>query len=35
VQSLGPEDKWRLIDELWSNLAQQVEGEAPNSSSGC
>jgi putative addiction module component (TIGR02574 family) len=30
VQSLGPEDKWRLIDELWSDLAQQVEGEAPN-----
>ena len=30
VQSLGPEDKWRLIDEFWSDLAQQVEGEAPN-----
>ena len=30
VKSLGPEDKWRLIDELWSDLAQQVEGEAPN-----
>jgi putative addiction module component (TIGR02574 family) len=30
VQSLDPEDKWRLIDELWSDLARQVEGEAPN-----
>jgi hypothetical protein len=26
----GREDKWRLTDELWSDLAQQVEGEAPN-----
>jgi hypothetical protein len=30
VQSLAPEDKWRLIDELWCDLAHQVEGEAPN-----
>jgi hypothetical protein len=30
VQSLGPEDQWSLIDELWSDLAQQVESEAPN-----
>jgi len=30
VQSLAPEDKWRLIDELWSDLARQVEGEAPS-----
>jgi hypothetical protein len=30
VQSLNPEDKWRLIDELWSDLALKVEGEAPN-----
>ena len=26
VQSLPVEEKWRLIDELWQNLAQQVEG---------
>lgn len=25
VQSLAPQDKWRLIDELWRDLAQQVE----------
>jgi putative addiction module component (TIGR02574 family) len=25
VQSLSVEDKWRLIDELWSNLAREVE----------
>jgi putative addiction module component (TIGR02574 family) len=25
VQSLAPQDKWRLIDELWCDLAQQVE----------
>jgi putative addiction module component len=30
VQSLAPQDKWRLIDELWSDLARQVQGEAPN-----
>ena len=30
VQSLDPKDKWRLIDELWCDLARQVEGEAPN-----
>jgi putative addiction module component (TIGR02574 family) len=28
LQSLAPEDKWRLIDELWSDLAQRVESEA-------
>ena len=28
VQSLDPKDKWRLIDELWCDLALQVEGEA-------
>jgi putative addiction module component (TIGR02574 family) len=27
VQSLAPQDKWRLIDELWCDLARQVEGE--------
>jgi putative addiction module component (TIGR02574 family) len=26
VQSLTVEDKWRLIDELWSELAREVEG---------
>jgi putative addiction module component (TIGR02574 family) len=26
VQSLTVEDKWRLIDELWSDLAREVEG---------
>ncbi len=25
VQSLAPEEKWLLIDELWLELAQQVE----------
>lgn len=25
VQSLSVEDKWRLIDELWSDLAREVE----------
>ena len=30
VQSLPVEEKWRLIDELWQNLAQQVEGAAPD-----
>jgi len=25
VRSLSVEDKWRLIDELWSNLAREVE----------
>ena len=28
VQSLPPEEKWRLIDELWRDLATQVE-DAP------
>jgi putative addiction module component (TIGR02574 family) len=27
VQSLAPQDKWRLIDELWCDLARQVEAE--------
>ena len=31
IQSLAPDDKWRLIDELWCDLARQVEAEAPNS----
>jgi putative addiction module component (TIGR02574 family) len=30
VQSLTPEDKWRLIDELWSDLARQVEATGPD-----
>jgi putative addiction module component (TIGR02574 family) len=30
VQSLTPEDKWRLIDELWSGLARQVEATGPD-----
>ena len=30
VQSLPVEEKWRLIDELWQDLAQQVEGTAPD-----
>ena len=30
VQSLPVEEKWLLIDELWQNLAQQVEGTAPD-----
>ena len=30
VQSLDAKDKWRLIDELWCDLARQVEGEASN-----
>jgi putative addiction module component (TIGR02574 family) len=25
VQSLSVEDKWSLIDELWSDLAREVE----------
>jgi hypothetical protein len=29
VQSLSVEDKWRLIDELWSELAREVERAAP------
>ena len=29
VQSLTPEDKWQLIDELWSDLARQVEAAGP------
>jgi hypothetical protein len=30
VQSLEAKDKWRLIDELWCDLARQVESEVPN-----
>jgi putative addiction module component (TIGR02574 family) len=30
VQSLTPQDKWRLIDELWCDLARQVEGVGPD-----
>ncbi|MEO6739749.1 MAG: addiction module protein [Chthoniobacteraceae bacterium] len=30
VQSLPVEEKWLLIDELWQNLAQQVESTAPD-----
>ena len=26
IQSLAPEEKWLLIDELWSDLARQLEG---------
>ncbi len=31
VQSLSAEDKWRLIDELWSDLAREVESAGPES----
>ena len=31
VQSLSTEDKWRLIDELWSYLAREVESAGPDS----
>jgi len=30
VQSLTPEDKWRLIEELWRDLARQVENAEPD-----
>lgn len=30
VRSLSPEDKWRLIDELWSDLAREVERAGPD-----
>jgi hypothetical protein len=30
VQSLSVEDKWRLIDELWSDLAREVERAGAN-----
>ena len=30
VQSLPPEEKWRLIDELWNDLARQLEGAPPD-----
>jgi putative addiction module component (TIGR02574 family) len=29
VQSLAPEDKWRLIDELWRDLARQLDAARP------
>ena len=29
VQSLAPEDKWRLIDELWRDLARQLDAAGP------
>ena len=30
VQALPVEEKWRLIDEIWQDLAQQIEGAAPD-----
>jgi hypothetical protein len=30
VQSLSAEDKWRLIDELWSDLVREVESAEPD-----
>ena len=30
VQSLPVQEKWLLIDELWRDVAHQVEGEAPD-----
>jgi hypothetical protein len=30
VQALAPTDKWRLIDELCHDLAQQAEGAEPD-----
>ncbi|MBV9492458.1 MAG: addiction module protein [Verrucomicrobia bacterium] len=27
VQALAPEDKWRLIDELWRDLARQLDAD--------
>ena len=30
VQSLPVAEKWRLIDELWQDVAHQVEGEVPD-----
>jgi hypothetical protein len=30
VQSLTPENKWRLIEELWRDLARQIEGAEPD-----
>ena len=30
VQSLTPEDKWRLIEKLWRDLARQVESAEPD-----
>jgi putative addiction module component (TIGR02574 family) len=29
VQSLPPEEKWRLIDELWRDLASHLESAPP------
>ena len=31
VQALSAEDKWRLIDELWSDLARELESAGPDS----
>ncbi len=30
VQSLPLQEKWRLIDELWQEVAHQVESEVPD-----
>lgn len=30
VQSLPPQEKWRLIDELWTDLARQLEAAPPD-----
>lgn len=30
VQALAPADQWCLIDELWRNLAQQIEVATPD-----
>jgi putative addiction module component (TIGR02574 family) len=29
VQSLASENKWRLIDELWRDLARQLDAAGP------
>jgi putative addiction module component (TIGR02574 family) len=31
VQALSADDKWRLIDELWSDLARELESAGPDS----
>lgn len=30
VQALAPQDKWRLIDEVWRDLARQGEAAGPD-----
>ena len=30
VQALAPADKWRLIRELWQDLAKQIESAEPD-----